>query len=194
MTKQGSTGQMQKLQQLQACRTSASPGEQQQGQQWGSTAHGGWEQGSASSGELVARQVLGTEGQEGRECEPGRGTGSLQCTQQTPDPEACPLQGTQTFLLSFVSSNVAEMLECGVRTGWKAHGEGRLRLSTLKFTTARAQAGHNKVQVSTWCKDWQCTWEVLEHSDVGRYLGIFLEGQAPSVCPHRVPRDEHQLY
>lgn len=77
MTKQGSSGQMQKPQQLQACRTSASPGEQEeQKQEWGSADRGEWEQGSASSGELGARQVLGTEGQQGRKWA-RRGTGSL---------------------------------------------------------------------------------------------------------------------
>lgn len=136
---------MQKPQQLQACRTSASPGEQQQRQEWGSTVHGGWEQGSAGSGELVARQVLGTEGQEGRECEPGRGTGSLQGMQQTPDPEACPLQRTQTFLLSFVSNNVAETLECGVRTGWKRHTE---KVIQKAHREGKAQVVHTEIHHS----------------------------------------------
>lgn len=72
--------------------------------------------------------------------------------------------------------------------------KGRFRLFSLKFTTPRAQAGHNIVLVSTWYKDWQCMGKVWEHSDVGMYLWTFLEGQAPSVCLHRVPRDEHQLY
>lgn len=49
----------QKPQQLQACRTSASPGEQQQRWEWGSIVSGGWEQSRASSGELVARQCWG---------------------------------------------------------------------------------------------------------------------------------------
>lgn len=142
MTKQGSTGQMQqKPQQLQACRTSASPGEQQQRWEWGSAVCGGWEQASASGGETVARQVLGTEGQQGRECEPG--TGSLQGMQQTPDPETCPHRGTQTLPLSFVPSNVAEMLQCGARTGWKAHGEAKARVVLTEIhhsqSTSRTQ-------------------------------------------------------
>lgn len=90
-----------------ACRTSASPGQQQQ--RWSGAAL------SVEDGnKLAARQGLGTEGQQGRERQPGRGTGSLQGTQQTPDPEACP---QQTLPLSIVPSNVAEMLQCGVRSG-----------------------------------------------------------------------------
>lgn len=85
------------------------------------------------------------------------------------------------------------MLQCGVRTGWKAHGEVKAQVVLTEIHPSQSRAGHNKVQVSTRCKGWKCMGKVLEHSDVGMYLWTFLEGQAPSVCPHRVPRGEHQL-
>lgn len=75
MTKEGTTGQMQKPQQLQACRTSASPGEQQeQRQEWGRAGHGEWEQGSASSGELGARRAAGQGMGQKRDRQPVRHT------------------------------------------------------------------------------------------------------------------------
>lgn len=62
MTKQGSTGQMQqKPQQLQACRASASPGEQQQRWEWGSIL---WRMGTIQSQQWGAgsQAVLGQKG------------------------------------------------------------------------------------------------------------------------------------
>lgn len=107
MNKQQSTGQMQ--QKPHSCRPAEHLPALGSSSRDGSGASLPMEDGNKP----VPAAGLGTEGQQGRECQPGRGTGSLQGMQQTPDPEACPHQGTQTLLLSIVPRNVAEMFQWG---------------------------------------------------------------------------------
>lgn len=130
-----------------AAEAPAAPGLQNICQPWGAAAEMGvgqhclWRMGTIQSQQWGAgsQAVLGTEGQQARECEPGRGTGSLQGTQQTPHPEACAQRGTQAFPLSFVLSNVADILSSVGRGQAARHMEKcRLRLSLLTFTTPEA--------------------------------------------------------
>lgn len=70
--------------------------------------------------EVVARQGLGTEGQQGGNV--SQEEGQAACKARSKHLTLSSVRDTNPSL-SIVPRNVADMLQCGVRTGWKAHGE-----------------------------------------------------------------------